>query len=103
MTAYVMPGLRKPEEIIANYFNVKMDDITSKSRLRDYVEPRKVIIWYYKKYKGYSFESAGKLVNRDHATAMFAVKSVEGLLQVDRQYRHKITNVLSEIEKSKKS
>lgn len=102
MTAYVMPGLRKPEEIIAKYFEVAMDDITSQSRLREHVEPRKVIIWYYRKYKGYSFARAGKLVNRDNATAMFAVKSVEGLLQVDRQYRHKITNILSEIEKSKK-
>jgi hypothetical protein len=63
-------------------------DVDENSRKRDVVDARKV----YSKIlrdEGYSFESIANSFNRDHATVIHYVKSIDSILNYDRNLREK--------------
>jgi chromosomal replication initiator protein len=77
----------KIEGAVSTYFNIDQKDIHSKSRKREIVQARQIIMYLLKKYTTYSYAHIGCIVgNRDHATVIHSERSVKNLLQVDKNF-----------------
>ena len=78
------------------YFNVKREDIFTKSRKQAIVQVRQVAMYLAQKYTKLSSARIGALVgNRNHATVLHSCKMVEDRLHVDKTFKAK----MEEIEK----
>jgi chromosomal replication initiator protein len=84
----------KIEEVVSAYFKIDMKDIHSKSRKREIVQSRQIIMYLLKKYTNYSYAHIGCMVgNRDHATVIHSEKMIKNLLQVDKGFTSTMNNI----------
>jgi chromosomal replication initiator protein len=95
----IRPGVITHEEVIAHHFGVTVEEMKSKSRKREYVEPRQVTMWYYMKYLKATERQAGKMFGKDHSTAHYSAETVETLLKSDKLFRKKVQAAMILLEK----
>src|SRR5690606_38179775 len=87
------------QEVIAQYFDMDVDTLQSKSRKRNIVQARQLAMFFAKKYAKASLASIGSQIgDRDHATVLHACKTIDNLLETDKQFKayfNDINNQLS--------
>ena len=71
---------------VGNYHNLPKFYFINKTRKREYVDARQQAMYFMRSLK-MSYASIGKLFNRNHATVMHAIKTVNNLLVTDFEYR----------------
>ena len=65
---------------VSNYFNLKIEDMTSSRRIRSFARPRQIAMYLSKKLTTRSLPEIGrKFGGRDHTTVIHAVKKIEQL------------------------
>ena len=70
------------KEIVESYFELS---ITRNTRKRQYVEARAIYYKLCRIFTQLSLEQIGKSVNRDHASVLHGVKSINTWVQVDKR------------------
>lgn len=76
------------QQIIAEYFQVDVDELQSKTRKRNIVQARQLAMFFAKRYTKNSLSTIGSQIGqRDHATVLHACKTVENLADTDRQFK----------------
>ena len=70
------------KEIVENYFELS---ISRNTRKRQYVEARAIYFKLCREFTQLSLEQIGKSVNRDHASVLHGVKSINTWVQVDKR------------------
>ena len=70
-------------QIISDHFRVEVANVLSRSRERDYAEARQWIITIFRLKFDLGYMHMGRLLNRDHATCIHAVKKMTGFMDVD--------------------
>lgn len=99
MNAYLIPGLKRLEDFVAESFGVTVDDMKKPSRKRTWTEARQFAMWYRKKYTKEHLKSIGKRYGgRDHATVIHAAKTVNNLIETSPEFKEKAQNVLKAIQ-----
>ena len=87
-----------PEKIqstVSGYFSIDLKDMNSKSRKQEIVKARQITMFLCKKHTQYSFAHIGNIVGkRDHATVLYACRTVQGLIDIDKSFR----STMNEIE-----
>lgn len=69
---------------ICAYFELTQDDLVSATRRRTVARPRQIAMYLCRKYTERSLPDIGRRFgNRDHATVIHAVKTIENLIQRD--------------------
>ena len=82
---------------VANYFNIKVEDIMSAKRIRSFARPRQIAMYLSKKLTSRSLPEIGrKFGGRDHTTVIHAVKKVDQLKSESNKFDEDI-NVLTQI------
>ena len=74
---------------VCTYFGITILEMRSKSRVKKYVEARRMIAYllYSNKYK-LTFKEIGILLGyRNHATIISLVRSAQGFIEVDKEYK----------------
>jgi hypothetical protein len=92
---FFLENLQEKVHRIANVTAMDMYD-NRHVRLRIYKEPRQIImaVWAQTfKNKGVTLSTAGKVYDKDHATALHARKTVNNLLDTDKVFREKYAEV----------
>jgi chromosomal replication initiator protein len=85
-------------EDIAAYFNLTYSDLKLKSREGNLPIARFTVMSIYKKfYKKATWEEVSKILNKDHATAIHAVKVVNNYNFTDRQFAKKYDELMKQI------
>lgn len=80
------------KKVVCDYYGVKLEDITTKSRKQEIVQARQVAMYFAKKYTKASLSTIGaEIGNKDHATVLYAHKTVNNLQETDKLYK---TNIL---------
>ncbi len=70
-------------EIIADYFNIKVEEITNKSRKKKVVKPRQIAFYLLRSEVDMSYPEIGKFMGgRDHSTAIYAYKKIKKELKL---------------------
>ena len=85
--------------LVAEHFNVSAEDICSKKRNSEYVEPRQVVMYLCDELTDTSLVNIAKILNKkDHTTIMHGIKKIKEEIKVNEEMRNKITiikNILS--------
>lgn len=83
--------LRKPTiphntlyiNIMCRVFNVRLSDIKGNSRNRKHVQIRHIVFWYLYNSTYFSLETIGAILNRDHATVLYALGKHKNLTETN--------------------
>ena len=76
------------QKVICDYFNINIDTLNSKTRKREIVQARQLVMYFAKEYTKSSLATIGMHCgNKDHATVLHAVRTVHNLLETDKQFR----------------
>ena len=87
------------QKVVCDYFNLNSDAITSKTRKREIVQARQIAMYFAKNMTKLSLATIGAQIGgKDHATVLHACKTVNNLIDTDRQFK----NYIDEIEKKLK-
>jgi chromosomal replication initiator protein len=85
--------------VVCNYFDVPVDSLQSKTRKREIVQARQVAKYFSKTLTKSSLATIGSQIGgKDHATVLHACKTVNNLVETDKQFK----NQIEEIEKKLK-
>ena len=82
------------QQIIADYFNLDIESLHSKTRKRNVVQARQLAMFFSKKYTKNSLSTIGSQIGqRDHATVLHACKTVENLIETDRAFKKYVSDL----------
>ena len=82
---------------VSNYYNLKIEDMTSSRRIRSFARPRQVAMYLSKKLTTRSLPEIGrKFGGRDHTTVIHAVKKIEQLKEENSKFDEDI-NLITQI------
>lgn len=86
------PTIHKIQKQVASFYNIKISDLTSKSRARNIARPRQIAMYLAKNLTSESFPKIGKeFGGKNHATVIHSVKLVENMMKDD-------TKILEEVK-----
>lgn len=77
--------------------SVHPDLAKTKSRKREFVETRQLCMFFLKKRTTLSLAKIGGLINKDHATVLHAVKTINNLIDTNASFKGKFAEI-SKIE-----
>ena len=92
----LQPKSYNPNEIIrttCQYLNIPDKVIAAKTRTRDAVRARNIVMYLIKKYTDSSLAQIGSCVHRDHATVAYSLTSIEEQLSYDAVLRQDIKSI----------
>jgi chromosomal replication initiator protein len=76
------------QKVVCDYFNIPTDMINSKTRKREIVQARQLAMYFSKKMTKASLASIGlHCGNKDHATVLHACRTVNNLIDTDKQFK----------------
>ena len=82
------------QQIIADYFNLDIESLHSKTRKRNVVQARQLAMFFSKKYTKNSLSTIGSQIGqRDHATVLHACKTVANLIETDRAFKKYVSDL----------
>lgn len=79
-------NIEKIQKIVANFYNIKISDLTSSSRLRTIARPRQIAMYLCKTLTSSSLPKIGKeFGGKNHATVLHSYKLVKDLINEDKK------------------
>ena len=79
---------------VCGYYKVEYYNLTTKSRKREFVEPRMIIIWLLRKYTNLSLKTIGAMFgNRDHSTMIYSAEAIKNLIDTDYRFLQKVRQI----------
>ena len=81
-------------EKVCQHYHVAPEDVSGKSRKRDFVVARQVSMYLAQKHTKMPASRIGKLIaGRDHSTVLHSCEKVEERMKVDRQFQDEIISI----------
>ena len=85
-------------EVVAEHFGVTPEDITSKKRNSEFVQPRQVVMYLCRKLTDTSYVNIGKLLGKkDHTTIIHGVNKIEDELKNNDELASKVETIKKKI------
>lgn len=84
--------------IVENSLHITIKAMLAKTRKREVVQARHISMFLIKKYTKQSLSAIGQIFERDHATVIHAIKTVDNLCETDQSFKQ----TLEDIERSLK-
>ena len=83
-------------KVVSEFYNIDEESIYNKTRRKEVVRPRQVIIFLLREDFGVSFPSIGeKLGGRDHTTAIHSYEKIKGEIKTDTVLEQEINQLRS--------
>lgn len=79
---------------IEKILNISIDDIKSRTRVREVSEARQILFFVLNKFFGIPLSHIGRMYERNHATVIHAIKNVTNWRQTDQLFRDKSDRIL---------
>lgn len=87
------------QKVVSDYFNIPIDMINSKTRKREIVQARQISMFFSKKFTKSSLATIGiHCGNKDHATVLHACRTVNNLIDTDKQFRVYVDDIEKKIK-----
>jgi chromosomal replication initiator protein len=81
-------------KVVCDYFNMPVDTLQTKTRKREIVQARQITMYFSKNLTKYSLASIGAQIgNKDHATVLHACKTVNNLVDTDKNFRQYVEEI----------
>ncbi|WMC91102.1 chromosomal replication initiator protein DnaA [Kineothrix sp. MB12-C1] len=87
--------------IVSEHFGVHPDDITSKKRNSEFVEPRQVVMYLCRSMTDISYQNIGKILGKkDHTTIIHGVNKITEELNNNEELKNKVEIIKKKINPS---
>ena len=87
--------------VVAEHFGVNPEDITSKRRNSEFVQPRQVVMYLCRELTDTSFTNIGKLLGKkDHTTIIHGVNKIASEMKTNEELKNKIDIITKKINPS---
>lgn len=91
-------NIQKIQRIVADYYNISVDDLKSKRRMVTIAFPRQIAMYLCRKYTDESFPKIGlEFGGKDHSTVIHAVDKIEGETKINNQLREVLEKLKNDI------
>lgn len=90
-------GTMTIEDAVCLVYNVTLNQIKSRSRSKELVDARRILVWYYVEVMNYTQQKSGPLIGRDHATARHLLITFFNFYATDKDYQKIVDNVLEKV------
>lgn len=85
-------------EVVAEYFGIKPEDITSKRRNSEFVQARQIVMYLCRELTDTSFSSIGKILGKkDHTTVIHGVNKINEEIMNNDDLKNKIDSIKKKI------
>jgi chromosomal replication initiator protein len=82
------------QNIVCKYFDISKEVLVSKTRKRNIVQARQIVMFLAKKHTKKSLVKIGKENGgRDHATVLHALKTVKNLMDIDKEFNGYVSEI----------
>ena len=81
------------QKAVAEYFDIRVADMTSKKRPQNIALPRQVAMYFCRRLTDFSSPSIGESFNRNHATVLHASNAVQKRSRADEDFRASLMNL----------
>lgn len=86
------------QDVVANYYNLKVDDFKSARRTRNVAFPRQIAMYLSRKLTDMSLPKIGEeFGGRDHTTVIHAYEKISGNLKVDESLQNAVNDLTKRI------
>ncbi|MEL6539485.1 MAG: chromosomal replication initiator protein DnaA [Bacteroidota bacterium] len=90
------------QKAVASHYHVSLEQLKSKSRKRELVTARQVGMYLAKRHTNHSLKSIGQYFGgRDHSTVIYALQTVNDLLDIDQPFRSSFEDLQQKIKFSR--
>ena len=87
--------------VVADHFSITSDDITSKRRNSEFVQPRQICMYLCRKLTAESLQSIGKaLGKKDHTTVIHGIDKISEEIQTNEELKNRIDVIMKKINPS---
>ena len=87
------------QKVVCDYFGINIDLLNSKTRKREIVQARQLSMFFAKKLTKASLASIGlHCGKKDHATVLHACRTVNNLIETDKQFKHYVDDLEKKIK-----
>lgn len=88
--------LKDIKEIVANYYNISMEDLVSKKKNKNISYPRQVAMYIGRQLTDYSLPKLGdEFGGRDHSTVLHACNKIEEDMNSSTEIKNNINDLIS--------
>lgn len=85
--------------LVAAHFNIPIEKLQSKTRLREIVEARQLSMFLAKNYTKDSLKSIGaSFGGRDHSTVLHSLKIVRDMMDTDQTFKDKVNYLVKKVQ-----
>ena len=82
------------QKVVSDYFQLDTETLKSKTRKRHIVQARQLAMYFSNKFTKASLANIGSQIgDRDHATVLHAVKTVDNLVATDKQFKKFVEDI----------
>ena len=87
------------QKTVCEYFGLDVIALHSKTRKREIVQARQIAMFFSKSMTNSSLSTIGaKIGNKDHATVLHACKTINNLMETDKEFKSQIIEIESQIK-----
>lgn len=87
-------------EVVADAFNLSLDEILSRNRSKKIALPRQVAMYLMRDVANSSFPQIGETMGgRDHTTVLYACDKVKGMIEKDDLFRRQVFQIRDQLYK----
>lgn len=87
--------------VVADHFGIASDDITSKKRNSEFVQPRQICMYLCRKLTEESLQSIGKaLGKKDHTTVIHGIDKITEEIQTNDELKNRVDIIMKKINPS---
>jgi len=90
----------KIQKAVAEHFDVRLADMTSKRRPREIAVPRQVAMYLCRRMTHASLPDIGQAFSKTHATVLHAYKTIDNRLDVDMNLRDHVSEISQKLGKA---
>ncbi len=96
--SFTKNNIQKIQKVVADYYNITVDDLKSKKRKAEIAFPRQVAIYLCRTLTDESFPKIGiHFGGRDHSTVMHSVDKIQNEIKTNTQFKNIIESLKSKI------
>jgi chromosomal replication initiator protein len=86
------------QRVVAEHFDIRLNDILSSKRPRNIAEPRMLAMYLCREMTNNSFPAIGTAFGKNHATIMNAMKKVNELCQKNEKFRMSVSKIQRQLQ-----
>lgn len=87
------------QDVVCEYFGIKLDQLLSKTRKREIALPRQLAMYFSKEYTNSTFAKIGEeMGGKDHSTVMYACETIKDVSKIDKEVKKYVKELTEKIK-----